>query len=143
MPPPEKLPLFLPNEGAFFKTKLPFADTPKPVDLASAGRSGSFTIAQRWKTDTHSPEQEQCFSLLIEKLDDADRKVRLQAAYYLGLLRDPRSESLVERTRIDVLVGDLQPAPVTRVEQIWYVGPFVDGHSSDSSHFPRNRELSI
>jgi len=130
VPPVADLPLFLPNEGAFFKTRLPFADTPKPVDLAAAGRSGSYTIAQSWKIIGHTPEQEQNFSLLVERLDDADRKVRLQAAYYLGFLRDPRSESLVERTRIDVLVRDLQPAPATGIERVWHVGPFTDGDPS-------------
>ncbi|HTI49892.1 MAG TPA: hypothetical protein VL475_03035, partial [Planctomycetaceae bacterium] len=43
---PERLPLSLPPEGAFFKLKLPFADSPEPVSLVSAGRAGSYTTAK-------------------------------------------------------------------------------------------------
>jgi putative heme-binding domain-containing protein len=125
--PPQNLPLFLPTEGAFFKTRLPFADVAQPVDLSAAGPSGSYTMAQLWKTGRHSPEQEELFSLLLHTLNDADRSVRLQAAYFLSLLRDTRSEAPIERTRVDVLVRDLEPAPVTSVEQVWFVGPFADG----------------
>ncbi|MGE5195561.1 MAG: LamG-like jellyroll fold domain-containing protein [Deltaproteobacteria bacterium] len=140
LPPPENLPLFLPKEGAFFKTRLPFADTPEPVNLAAAGPSGSYTIAQSWKSARHSPQQEELFSLLMQRLDDADRNVRLQAAYFLSLLRDPRSEPSVERTRIDVLVGDLEPAPATSVEQTWYVGPFANGEQSATKPLPPERD---
>ncbi len=135
-PPPAELPLFLPNEGAFFKTRVPFADAAEPVNLAAGGRSGSFTIAQLWKAERHSAEQEQGFALLVRALDDADRQVRLQAAYYLGLLRDSRSEAQVERTRIDVLVRDLEPAAATNVEQVWYVGPFTGDDSADLTPLP-------
>src|SRR5262249_20209913 len=136
VPPPEKLPLFLPNEGAFFKTQLPFADVAQPVNLAAAGPSGSYTIAQAWKTARRSPEQEELFSLLLHGLNDADRKVRLQAVYFLGLLRDARSEPLIERTRIDELVHDLEPTPVASVEKVWLVGPFADEGQTTAKLLP-------
>jgi putative heme-binding domain-containing protein len=135
-PPPAKLPLFVPDEGAFFKTRIPFADVAEPVNLANAGRSGSYTTAQRWNSEAHTSAQEQCFSLLLQALDDADRKVRLQAAHFLGLLRDPRSEVAVERTRADVLVRDLEPLAATPVERIWHLGPFATADPSATKLLP-------
>lgn len=128
--PPARLALSLPPEGAFFKLKLPFADSPMPVNLISAGRAGSFTSAQLWKmlaeTNGKTEDQEQLFALLVDRLADSDRRVALQAAYSLTLLRDPRSEPLVDRTRQQILLRDLAPSPRVSVERVWFIGPFAD-----------------
>ncbi|MBI3862692.1 MAG: c-type cytochrome [Planctomycetia bacterium] len=121
--PPAELALSLPPEGAFFKLKLPFADVSEPVNISSSGRNGSFTIAQYWKVIPHTPEQEKLFEALRARLDDRDERVRLQAAYYLGLLRDPRSEELIDQTRDDVLAWRFKKVPHVVVEQAWILAP--------------------
>ncbi len=100
--PPEQLPLFFPGENSFFKTKLSFLGGGQPVELAKLGRIGSYTIAERWAKTPHSPDDERRVSLLVRALDDPAERVQLQAAYWLGLLRDPQCEPLVDRTRRQV-----------------------------------------
>ncbi len=73
--------------------RLAFADG--TADLSDLGRLGTFTVAEHWKAASRSAEQERLFTLLLERLADADERVRLQAAHFLSLLADPRSEPLV------------------------------------------------
>ena len=142
--PPADLPLALPAEGAFFKLRLPFADTLEPVSLAATGPNGSFTIAKYWSTIARSARQDSLFELLNKRLDDSDRLVRLQAAYFLSLLRDPRTEERINRTRVDILVRDLDPAPRAVVDRAWMIGPFSDADQPGTkSHPPEQGQIDF
>jgi putative heme-binding domain-containing protein len=125
--PPAELPLVYPQESSFFKRKQRFWGSDEAVDLADFARIGSFTIAGRWKVLPHTEDEEKLFALLVTALDDESDAVRLQAAYYLSLLNDPRSEPRVERTRRDVLLKRLAAGTETIVREAWAVGPFADG----------------
>jgi putative heme-binding domain-containing protein len=61
-------------------------------DLRQHGPMGNFTIADAWGTRARSDEAETLFALLLHRLDDADEKVARQAAFFLHLLDDARSE---------------------------------------------------
>jgi putative heme-binding domain-containing protein len=120
--PPPELPLTYPAESAFFKLKMRFADA--EVDLRTLGRGGSFSIAEEWKAVKHSADQEDLFDLLQQHLKGSADPVRAQAAYFLWVLRDPRSEPAVSQTMRELReggVGKLPPRPVPRA---WIVGPF-------------------
>jgi hypothetical protein len=62
------------------------------VDLRDHGRVGTFTIAEHWKADKHTAEQELLFKLLRKMKNDRDQDVGTQAACFLKLLNDPRTE---------------------------------------------------
>lgn len=62
------------------------------VDLRDLGRLGTFTMAEHWKAGPHTADQETLFGLLAERLADEDERVRLQAAHFVSVLADPRSE---------------------------------------------------
>jgi putative heme-binding domain-containing protein len=87
-------------------------------------------MAQLWNmprdSKGRSDDQEQLFALLLERLSDTDRRVALQAAYFLELLRDTRSEPLVARTRQRILFHDLAQSPRVSVDRVWLIGPFAD-----------------
>lgn len=69
------------------------------VDLRPLGRLGTFTTAEHWRAGPHSGDQERLFEILAARLDDADESVRVQAAAFLRLLDDPRSEPRVADVR--------------------------------------------
>lgn len=144
VPPPE-LPLFYQNESSFFKRKQQFWGSDEAVDLADLARIGSFTIAQYWKALPHTAEEEKLFKLLVAALDDKSDAVRLQAAYYLSLLNDPRSEPAVDKTRRDVQLRRLNDAPETLVQEAWSVGPFADGDNQTLAkpHGPEQGTLDL
>lgn len=99
VPPADGLPLAAwPNPDASYR--LVFTDG--AVDLRDLGSIGTFTAAEHWKAAAHTPDQERLFSLLLDSLDDADERVRLQAAHFLCLLSDPRSEPVVAAVRARV-----------------------------------------
>ena len=125
--PPAELPLFFPEGNAFFHTSLTFAGEERGVKLADLGRIGSYTIAERWKLVSHTSEQQELFDILIRSLDDDKTAVRLQAAHYLSLLRDPRADPLVALARWDVALRELSAIEPRNVTQLWTVGPFDDG----------------
>ena len=124
--PPTDLKLFYPAESAFFKRQQYFYGVAKSIDLATRGRVGAYTTAEWWGAITRTEEQEALFKLLLRATDDSDDRVRLQAAYYLSLLKDPRSEPKIERTRTAVVIGRLSAATPVAVERVWRVGPFDD-----------------
>jgi hypothetical protein len=62
------------------------------IDLRKLGPMGQYTMADRWKQTQHSLEQEALFAQLQSQLTDPAAPVRLQAAFFLSLLNDPRSE---------------------------------------------------
>jgi putative heme-binding domain-containing protein len=118
------LELFYPKGSSFFHRLQQFYGDDKQIDLADLGRVGSFTIAQLWAHGKHTAEQEALFAELVRLCDDPAERVRLQAAYYLSLLKDERSEPLVERTRKKVQMDRLYAAPEHLVKDLWAVGPF-------------------
>lgn len=67
------------------------------LDLRSLGRLGAFTVAEHWKAGPRTAEQETLFTLLRGMLRDSARGVRWQAAQFLSLLADPRSEAEVAK----------------------------------------------
>jgi hypothetical protein len=76
-------------------SKLEFADGKR--DLRDHGRVGTFVIAEHWKADMHTAEQELLFKLLRKMLDDGDERVRRQAASFLAVLDDARCQAEVTR----------------------------------------------
>jgi putative heme-binding domain-containing protein len=122
-PLPASLPLTLfPNKEAYL---VEYADG--RVDLREYGRLGNFTLAEHWKAGKHSEEQEQLFALLRRMLDDREERVRLQAAHFLFLLNDPRSEPGVAKVRTASEVQRLATAHIHGVAKVWVAGPFPDG----------------
>ena len=116
--------------------KIHYADEAQPIDIRTFGLPiGLFTTAEHWKTLKHTEEQEQLFSLLMERLEDSDEQVKLQAAYFLSLLNDPRSEPKVVAVRTDIAKRRLGQAGPSAVTKAWVVGPFPDaGKGFDTVH---------
>ncbi|HVV98779.1 MAG TPA: hypothetical protein VHB77_00480 [Planctomycetaceae bacterium] len=100
-----------------------FADADQPIDLRKLGRVGNYTIAELWKAQAHTPEQEQLFAILTDRLDDQDDRVRLQAAHFLSLLNDARSEPRVAKVLTDVQDKRLNLAGLGHVKPLWMLGP--------------------
>jgi putative heme-binding domain-containing protein len=119
--PPRELSLGYPAENAFFKLKMRFADG--EADFRSLGRGGSFSIAEQWSAVRATPEQAALFDLLVGKLKDSADPVRAQAAYFLSLLRDPRSEAAVTDTLRQLREGAVAKLPLRPVRRAWVVGP--------------------
>ncbi|MDB5388791.1 MAG: hypothetical protein JWM11_4437, partial [Planctomycetaceae bacterium] len=79
-----------------------FADIPNRTDLRKVNsRIGLYTVADHWKVGKRTAEQEQLFALLEVRLGDESEEVRSQAAYFLSLLNDVRTEPLISRIRSD------------------------------------------
>jgi putative heme-binding domain-containing protein len=125
-PPPQGVKLHFPAKSAFFSPELRFADAADPVDITKLGPVGSYTTAERWATVKHSPEEEQLFKLLLAALDDRDDLVASQAAYYLGWLRDPRSEPAVARVRLELRTRGLKDRPTIALKEAWGIGRLAD-----------------
>jgi putative heme-binding domain-containing protein len=96
------------------------------VDLRDLGRTGLFTFADHWKAAKHSAEQEELFGLLRTRLNDPVEKIRLQAAHFLYLLNDARTEPLIARVRRENVRRKLLRARTHRINPVWAVGPFDD-----------------
>lgn len=96
--PPDHLPLsaWRNPDGSY---RLTFADG--GVDLRDLGRLGTFTVAEHWKAGGHTRDQQGLFELLVQALQDEDRRVRRQAAHFLRWLADPRSEPRVSAVLSD------------------------------------------
>ena len=62
-------------------------------DLTTHGRIGVFTIADAWAHGPRTQEAEMIFTLLTRRLDDANERVAKQAAFFMRLLKDQRSEA--------------------------------------------------
>jgi len=124
-PLPEHLPLDPYPDSA---NVIQFADT--KLDLRRFARVGNFTVAEHWRAGEHHAEQERLFALLLKRLQDENEPVRLQAAHFLSLLNDPRSESLVTKAVAATEKRRLEGAPVSilkSVSEVWALGPFPDG----------------
>lgn len=113
-----------------------FADEKEPIDLRRFGRVGNYTVAEHWKALKHTEEQELLFAMLVERLGDDDDKVRLQAAHFLSLLNDPRSEPKIATVMADVqnkrldLLGKLEHVK----PQVWMLGPVPDADGFQTVH---------
>ncbi len=120
-PPPESVTLSFPKGNGWFNPELRFADEPKTVDLTKLGPIGSFTMAEKWKATKHTDEEEKLFAMLLAALNDSDDLVRSQAAYYLGWLRDPRSEPKIAAVRLDLRTKGLKDRPAIAVKEAWTI----------------------
>jgi putative heme-binding domain-containing protein len=124
--PPREVALTYSRGDAFFQTKIRYGDKPNEViELPTLGRVGSFTTAEMWKAITPDAEQKALFGLLSAALKDSSEPVRLQAAYFLSLLRDPRTEPGVAQVFAEVRARRLADVPVRNVTRAWAVGPFA------------------
>lgn len=112
-----------------------FADESEPIDLRKLGRVGNYTVAEHWKALKHTDEQEQLFALLMERLDDTDDKVRLQAAHFLSLLNDPRSEPKIALVTANVQDKRLNLGKLEHLKpQVWMLGPVPDADGFKTVH---------
>jgi putative heme-binding domain-containing protein len=130
--PPAGVKLHFPAKSAFFSPELRFADAAEPVDLTKLGPIGSYTTAQAWAARKATPDEERLFKLLAAALDDRDDLVRSQAAYYLGWLRDPRTESAVARVRLELRTRGLADRPAIPVKEAWRLGRFAEARAGAS-----------
>lgn len=104
-----------------------YADEKEKTDLRKFGRVGTYTVAEHWKAQKkHTDEQEQLFALLAARLDDREESVRLQAAHFLSVLNDPRSEPKAQSVRRKNEQGKLQLADLINPDKAWVTGPFPD-----------------
>ncbi len=118
-PLPKELPLNYSSPNALFTVA--YADG--TVNLRDLGPVGSFTMAEYWKSVPHTDEQEKLFDRLMHALDDSDEPVRLQAAYYLLLLSDARSEPLIAKVTGEVGRRRLLESAATPITALWMTGP--------------------
>jgi putative heme-binding domain-containing protein len=105
-------------------TQVDYADA--KITLDKLGRMGTFTVAEHWKAAPHSPEQESLFGMLEAALTDADERVRLQAASFLFLLEDSRTEPGIMRVREEARMARLARAEPVPITATWMIGPVDD-----------------
>ncbi len=114
------------------------------VDLRTLGRLGLFTVAEHWRAAKHSDEQEALFGLLRERLADPSEPVRLQAAYFLSLLNDRRTEPEISTLRKQTERRRLVNAPLKQLGRAWAIGPFADGgRGLDALHPPEQAAIDL
>jgi len=118
------------------------------IDLSKRARIGHYTIASYWRV-AHTAHQQQ-FDLLLNSLSDTDETIRLQAAYFLSLLKDKRSEAEILKVRRTATEGRLATATPVPVRQVWMCGPFVDlkssgreRHNLDRKHPPETGAVDV
>ncbi|MFP6768468.1 MAG: hypothetical protein VB859_09865, partial [Planctomycetaceae bacterium] len=118
------------------------------VDLSKRARIGHYTIAGYWQVASRSYQQH--FDLLLNSLSDKSETVRLQAAYFLSLLNDKRSEAEILKVRSEATEHRLVSADPLPVTQVWMCGPFVDlkasgrdRHSLDRKHPPETGAVDV
>jgi putative heme-binding domain-containing protein len=139
---PANLPLHYEADGAFFKRNVPYVGEPATIDLSNIGRIGSFTTAEWWRAIQRTPEQEELFAILLNAIDDEDPRVQSQAAYYLSLLKDERSEPKIEQAKRDALAKELSRRPQIAVERVWFAGPFTD-NAGQKVHPPEQGAIDL
>ncbi|HLQ43178.1 MAG TPA: hypothetical protein VK137_00500, partial [Planctomycetaceae bacterium] len=121
-----------------------YADEKEKTDLRKFGRVGTYTVAEHWKAAKHSDDQEQLFALLVARLDDKEESVRLQAAHFLSVLNDPRSEPKVQSVRRKNEQGKLQLADLINPDKAWVAGPFPDdGKGFETVHAPERGPIDL
>lgn len=120
-----------------------FADVKEPVDLRQWGRVGNYTIAELWKAVPHTEEQELLFDMLVGRLEDSDERVRLQAAHFLSLLNDARSEPLIAKVLTDVQDQRLNVAGLVHVKPVWMLGPIADKDGFNTVHDVETKAIDL
>ncbi len=120
-----------------------FADVKEPVDLRQWGRVGNYSIAELWKAVPHSEEQELLFGMLVGRLEDEDERVRLQAAHFLSLLNDARSEPLIAKVLTDVQDQRLNVAGLVHVKPVWMLGPVKDNNGFETVHEVETKAIDL
>jgi putative heme-binding domain-containing protein len=114
------------------------------VDLRKLGRLGLFTVAEHWNAQRHSADQETLFALLHDRLSDSSDAVRLQAAHFLSLLNDPRSEPEIGVLRKQTERRRLVNAPLKQLGRAWVIGPFGDdGRGLSAVHPPEEGPIDL
>ncbi len=83
----------LPDDWPLDPMKSIVAYVGETVDLSSLGRLGNFTMADVWAKRPKSPEQETMFALLERRLQDSESSNAKEAAFFLRLLKDPRTDA--------------------------------------------------
>ncbi len=138
LPPGRKLDK-LQSEAAY---TVQYADA--KIDLRTLGPVGNYTVADHWKQAIPSKAQEQLFAQLLQATKDEDRSVRLQAAHFLSLLNDDRSEPIVEQVVIADQERRLGIAPLRNVTTVWLAGPFDDGGDGfERVHAPETAAVDL
>ena len=122
--PPAELPLTIRRTGAVWDAKTVVQYANEKIDLSKFERIGSYTTAERWNKVKHTPQQEQLFRLLVDRLSDPNDGNRFQAAYFLSLLNDARSRPLLAKVRSEDLARRLASTPFRPVQNLWRIGPF-------------------
>ncbi len=139
-PLPQGLSLAYHSQNAMFT--VPYVG--ETVDLKTLGPVGSYSMAERWQTLPHTEELEALFAMLAGLLSDPNEQIRLQAAHFLSLLRDSRSEHLVQQARLDVERSRLRGAPLAAVDAAWVIGPFDDaGKGLHAPHTPDGAPVDL
>ena len=142
--PTAPLPRFLPLQPWRDESPYIVQYATESVDLRQHGRLGLFTTAEHWRVGRRSAEQERLFGLLLARLHDSDEQVRLQAAHFLSLLNDTRSESGISEVRQRSQRERLASAPVASVAELWVSGPFDDGGLGFARvHPPENDTIDL
>jgi putative heme-binding domain-containing protein len=114
------------------------------VDLRTLGRLGMFTVAEHWNAQKHTDEQESLFTFLRGRLSDSSERVRLEAAHFLFLLNDPRSELEIGKLRKQTERRQLVNAPMKHLGRAWAIGPFRDdGRGLATVHPPENGPIDL
>ncbi|WLD11950.1 hypothetical protein [Planctellipticum variicoloris] len=107
------------------------------VDLREQGRLGNYTMAEYWKSAPRPGETEMFFALLMERLADPNDQIRLQAAHFLSVVNDPRSEPEIAKVLTDVQDRRLSLAGGRGVAKVWMLGPLPDGDKGfETAHAP-------
>jgi len=94
-PATQPLPLDIPLSTSQFSLKAQYADG--IVDLSPLGRIGHFTLAEAWGKMKPTADQQAAFDLLDRRLQDAEERVAKQAALFLRLLADARTDATAAR----------------------------------------------
>jgi putative heme-binding domain-containing protein len=62
-------------------------------DLSKLGRTGAFTMADSWASKPRTSDEAIVFSLLTRRMEDSEVNVAKQAAFFLRLLGDAKTEA--------------------------------------------------
>ena len=127
VPETEKLPKELALQAHRWGEPLNIQLVSGKVDLSQFGKSGNYTIGDRWPFIKDQPKFAFGFDTLMSKLDDADQPVKDTAAHFLGLLHDDRSEARLDDVRAAAEKKQLEVASNQEIGEVWLLGPLDDG----------------
>ncbi len=90
-PATKRLPDYFPKTAPEFAREVQYVG--EQVKLETLGAHANFTMADVWKRNKEKiPDGEKIFGFLQSRLYDADEQIAKQAAFYLRLLADPRTD---------------------------------------------------